>query len=122
MGQIFYGIDVAAVVNAESGHFGDVTLTSIATGARTTSTEAPAKTRTTHAAKGFVEDYTDSQIDGTLIQAGDRKVYIVANSIIGGTVPKAGMEVTVASIKYVVVRVQSDPSTAGYTCQVRASN
>ena len=69
--------------------------------------------------RGFIDDYGDNDIDGTLIQAGDRRVLIITNSFPGQPTPKNGDRITIENATYNIVAVKRDPAAATYTCQVR---
>ena len=91
------------------------TRTAAATGSGTN------PTTTSHSARGVVGDYTDYQMDGTLVQRGDRWVLLLASTITGLAVPQPGDKVTIQGATYLVVRVKSDPANATYTAQVRGA-
>lgn len=98
-----------------------VTLHSVTTGTRTPGglTGGTNPSQTDHTCRGFVSDYKDHQVDGTIIRQGDRKVVILGDSISPVAVPKPNDKVTVESHVYVVIRVNRDPAGATYTLQAR---
>ena len=112
MGQSFYGVNLAKVVGSHAKSFGAVTLIRITEGARPSPHLPRAKTSTAYNAKGFVADYDDRMIDGSLIEIGDRKVVILAATLPSGIKPRTSDKVTVDSVVYRVGRVGSDPATA----------
>jgi len=67
-----------------------------------------------------VSDYRAGQIDGTLIQKGDRKVLLIAESGSAALVPSSGDRITVEGATYFIVSVGRDPAVATYPCQVRS--
>jgi hypothetical protein len=69
--------------------------------------------------RGFIEDYKDGKIDGTLVKRGDRKATLMGATLAAGVVPMPNDEVTVEGRTYVVVAVFRDPAGATYGCQVR---
>lgn len=69
-----------------------------------------------YACRGFVDDFDASWRAGSLIQAGDVRVIIVANTL--AVEPVAGDLITVRDKTYVAVSVQADP--AGATWQIQA--
>lgn len=78
-----------------------------------------------YAATGFVQEYAAKDIDGSLIQADDRKISIFGASIASGVVPQANDSVVIAdpsgvSQTYVIVSpVQGDGVGGLYTMQGR---
>lgn len=123
------GIDVAALV---AEHLGPRVLPCVlirpgATPARDTNnpTQAPQPGPSTNVpCRGFIEDFSTTSIDGTLIKAGDRKVTLLGNTINGGkTEPQAGInkdQVTVEGKTWAVHRIVSrDPAAATFVLQVR---
>ena len=81
-----------------------------------------AKTMTNYKARGIVADYTDDEIDGTLITKADRRIKLVGATIADGAVPEPGDAITIDGATYRIVRdgVKRDPASAIYTCQCRA--
>lgn len=119
-----FGADIAGKIhNALKGKVFDITLTKVAPGTRTpgslTGGTNPAET--THTVKGFVDEYQDKHIDGTLIKRGDRKVVILGGSLPSGTVPEPSDKITAEGETRTIVEdgVKRDPAGATYICQVR---
>jgi hypothetical protein len=71
-----------------------------------------------HACQGWVDEYDQDHRDGTLIQANDRKVIIVASSL--DIVPTTAETVTIRGATYSIIRVALDPAGAVYEMQARA--
>lgn len=117
-----FGVDIAGEINKGMGSgLLDATLTKVTPGTRTggSLTGGTNPTTTTHAAKGFIDDYQDTQIDGTIIQDGDRMVVLLGASIADSAIPTPGDRVTIEGSEFNIVRVKRDPAAATYTCQVR---
>ncbi len=117
-----FGVDIAGEVNRGLGPgLLDATLTSVTPGTRTggSLTAGTNPTTTTHTAKGFLEDYKDFQIDGTIVQRGDRICVLLGASINPAVVPTAGDRVNIESEDFNIVNVGRDPAAATYTMQVR---
>lgn len=82
-------------------------------------------TQVNYAATGFVEAYDSDDIDGSLIQADDRKISILGGSLPAGIVPTANDMVAIADPSgapqtYVIVSpVLGDGVGAVYTAQGR---
>lgn len=70
--------------------------------------------------RGMTADYTDKQIDGTLIKVGDRKILLLGGTLPDVIDPAPGDDITIEGRRWVVIRAQRDPAGAGFTCQVRA--
>lgn len=76
--------------------------------------------QTHYTCKGIVEDWRADQIDGTLIQVGDRKVIILATSL--AIVPKPGDKVTIRAETFSVMPpVRQDPAGATFELIARKS-
>lgn len=120
-----FGIDIAGIVDSSltaAGGLLPATLHSVTQGTRANGAIASGTnpTETAYPCKGIVSDYAVGQINGFLIQAGDRKVLLVGKSIAGGTVePKPSDRVTIEGRTYSVVGVTRDPAAATYECHVR---
>lgn len=67
--------------------------------------------------KGFADDFDASWRAGSLIQAGDVRVIIVANSL--AVEPVAGDRITVRGKTYSAVSVAADPALATWQIQAR---
>lgn len=125
-----FGIDLAKVVDdamvsaggtSSEGTKRNATLISITPGVPTTANPNAIKTtETTHKARGFIDDYEDSQIDGTIVRKGDRKVTLFGASILPPVAPKTNDKVTIEGDTYDVQKIVSrDPAGATYELQVR---
>jgi hypothetical protein len=117
-----FGVDIAAEINRGLGPgLLDATLTVVTGAARTAGslTGGTNPTTTSHTAKGFLDDYKDFQIDGTIVQRGDRMVVLLGASIDPAAVPTAGDRVTIEGESFNIVNVERDPAAATYTMQVR---
>lgn len=67
--------------------------------------------------KGFVDDFDASWRAGSLIQAGDVRVIIVANSL--AVEPVAGDRITARGQTFTAITVQGDPALATWQIQAR---
>ena len=103
-----------------------MTLTQIAAGAYDPDTGTSTPTEAEHPVRGAVFDYSERTIagsataDGTLIQAGDRKVLLSAQGLT--VVPAPGWKLTIGAVVWQIVNVKtSDPGGVAvlYTLQVR---
>lgn len=116
----FYS-DLAADAHDMIVEFGQtMTLKRLTPGAYDPATGTLTNTTTTETATGVELDYTSSEIDGTVILRGDRKL-ILSTTGIGA--PKVDDTVTIGTTVYTLKNVQ--PLSPGgtvviYTCQVRA--
>ena len=119
-----FGIDIAKIVNDEiqkAGGVLDATLIKVTPGKRSASdpTGGVKPTNQPRRAKGFIADYNKRQIDGTIVQSGDRMVILLGASIQGNAIPEPADRIEIEDASYQVVRVKRDPAAATYTCQVR---
>lgn len=94
------------------------TLVKITPGTRTPGavTGGTNPTKTSYTASGFVDDFLNSEIDGTLVVTGDRKIMLYGATIAGGAVPTSNDEVTINGATYRIRSVGSDPANAVYVC------
>lgn len=114
------GINIPKIVNGAIGNLLlDGTLTRIVRSGRTTVTSGLDKTETAYTFKGFFDDYREGDFDGTLVQDGDRKAFILADSLTSGITPQVGDKVTIESEEKKIIKIKRDPAGATYTCQVR---
>ena len=123
MSELF-GVDISGLVaeHVGPGVFPAVLIVST-TGTRVAGslTQGTASTETSYSGRGFVDTYSNSSIDGTLIQRNDRKIVLIADTFPAGTpAPKKSDKITIQSNTWNVVgNVGSDPANAIYECQSR---
>lgn len=119
---IFRSLNIPGLVGTLlGGQAAFVTLTKITPGNRSPTNLAGGTIPSSrnYAARGYVSDYASGQVDGTMIQRGDRCVVIYASTL--SVVPEPGDRVTVDGVGYALIRVEDrDPAGARYVCQVRA--
>ena len=97
------------------------TLVKVTPGTRTTASGGLHPTSANYAARGFVESYSEQDIDGTIITRQDRKVSLLGQSITGGQVPSSSDLILIEGITYTILNVPGrDPDAAIYECQCRA--
>jgi len=97
----------------------DVTLTSVTQGTYNPATGTKTNSTSDSTVKAMLLNYRDSEIDGTLILQGDRRIVIAAR---GAVVPETDDLITANSIEYrlISVRQVSEASNALiYSCQAR---
>lgn len=71
-----------------------------------------------YSGRGFIDDYRDSRIDGTIIKVGDRVVTIMGASI--AVTPDPDDQIIIEGRTWTIVGpVRRDPAGATYECQVR---
>lgn len=122
-----YGVDIAGLVNEHlSPGLLPVTLKhwGAQSGTRTEGELSKPPSRaadSTHTARGMISDFDPNEFSSSqLLEAGDRKVLLVAESITPSTEPTSGDTVTIESKTYRVARVlKRDPAAATYVLQVR---
>lgn len=116
----FLGVDIAGILAANVQVIA-ATLIKVTATTRDPSnlSSGTHPVQTSHSARGFVEDYKDGKIDGTIIRRGDRKVTLFAATINPAAVPTPNDQVTIEGRTYIVVAVTRDPAGATFACQVR---
>ena len=116
-----FNTDIAGLLNTYMGPLLlSATLIKVTPGTRGGSVSAGTNpTTANYAARGFTEDYQESQINGTSIQTGDRKVTLLGASIASSAIPEPNDKITIESYTYRITAVQRDPAGATYACNVR---
>ena len=119
-----FGADIAGLINQNLGGLVfDLTLTKVeSSNRRGNLTEGTSPTETTYTVKGFVDSYTDRQLQSTNVQKGDRKISVLGGSLPSGIVPEPNDKLTdEAGNQFTIVEdgVMRDPAGALYECQCR---
>lgn len=119
-----FGIDIATQIGSATGPgLLACTLHKRSAGTRTGGqlSRGNNPTETDYAARGVVDDYSDREVNESLVQAGDRRILLLGSTIDSGAVPETGDAITIEGTKYEIVGpVKRDPAAASYTCQGRA--
>lgn len=114
-----FGVNIAGELNKALGPLVfDLTLTVVTPSTRDDITDGTQPTTTNYTVKGFVDDYKERQIDGTIIQEGDQKITLLGGSL-GSIVPKPNDKITAETRTKTIIDVERDPAGATYLCQVR---
>jgi hypothetical protein len=73
----------------------------------------------TFSGKGFIDNYRDSRVDGSIVKVGDRVITILGASM--GAIPEPNDTVFIEDREWTIVKdgVKRDPAGATYECQVR---
>lgn len=119
-----FGVDIAKeLAKGMAKGLLQATLIRVIPGTRSSSapTAGTNSTKQSSPCKGFIQDYSASQFDGTSIMKGDRKVILLGGTLPSNVVPTPGDEVTIEGKKYDVVTVKRDPAAATYELQARGS-
>lgn len=76
---------------------------------------------TVYNGRGFTEEYSNMDIDGSVILRGDRRAILLSDTFPTGTpIPKDGDRVTIENNTYTIIgTVMRDPAEATWTCQGR---
>lgn len=116
-----HGIDLGAVVRASGGTMPAVTLHKVSVAALDPDDLAagPGETIVDHVAQGFAEMFKSSEIDGTRVVRGDKKVILRAHTLADGVVVTAQDRVTVDGVEYSIVAVTRDPAKAQWVIHAR---
>jgi hypothetical protein len=123
MAQLF-GLDIAQIVDDSIQQAGGVlngTLTKYAPGTRTPGNLSggtnPAPTD--YPFRGFLENRSESRINGTLVRAAGEFVSILGASLPAGIEPETTDEVTIEGTTYRVLEItERDPAAALYMLRV----
>lgn len=120
-----FGVDIAKEIAKGMGSgLLPVQLIKILPGTRSTTepTEGLHPSRKTYNCRGFIQDYKDSQFDGTTILRGDRQVLILGGTLPLNIVPQTGDEVKCEGKIFSIAGVPArDPAAATYICQARGA-
>ena len=121
MPDIFKADIAGEIYKGFKGLVFDITLTKVTPGVRTPGslTSGTNPVETDYIAEGFTDDYEDYQIDGTIIQRGDRKVVILGASLPSGVIPTPNDKTTAEAVERTIINVDRDSAGATYLCQVR---
>jgi len=127
MGNNLFGVDIAGIladVFTSQAPLLDATLHRREAGTTRDPNNVTAgiagETVTDFPCTGFIDDYQDKEIDGTLIQVGDRRILLLGNTIAGGTVrPERKDQITIEGQVHTILRITRDPDAATYVCQTR---
>lgn len=118
-----FGLDIAGIVNDNLGsQLLDATLIQVVEGTRSASDPTaglPTSNRNIPC-KGIIDEYLAREIDGTIVQTGDRKILLLGKSIKSGTVvPATGDKIKIEGVVYRILDIKRDPAAATYVCQAR---
>lgn len=117
-----FGIDIAGIVddNISDGVL-PATLTKVTDGTRDSNNLAGGlnPVETPYSARGFIDSYTDDQINNTTILRNDRQITLIGNSIEGLQIPATGDIITIEGSAFDIINVTRDPAAATYVCQAR---
>lgn len=102
---------------AMAGLFLPATLTRATPGVGGDAFDPPAPTAASYPCRAIVEAYSDYFRKGGLVDAKDRKVLILANSL--GVRPAADDKVTISGVTFAIIEVKTDPAEAVWECQGR---
>lgn len=98
--------------------FLDATLTRTETTGGGNPWDPPSSTEVAYSCRGIHEEYAEKfRLEG-LVEQGDRKVMILADSL--SVEPKAGDKITIRGETFNVIDVATDPAKATWTCRARA--
>jgi hypothetical protein len=119
-----FGIDMAGVINEAMGaDLLPATLTRPVPGTRASGSlsggETVGATSAAYPCRGFCEDYTAREIDGTHVRIGDRKILLLGGSLPDAIDPQPGDTIAIEGTSWRVQRVERDPAAATFTCQGR---
>lgn len=107
----------AQIYHGMKALFMDATYTVDVPGTITDPADPPAPTPTDYACKAIVEKYNDYFTKNSLVNDGDRKVLILANSL--AVSPIVGSRVSIRGVTFTTINVSTDPAVAVWEIQGR---
>lgn len=123
MGNVLFGVNISGIIAQEIGPgVLPATLIVVTPGTRsaTASTSGSVPTESLITGRGFIDDYSERLVDGTVVQRGDKKITLIGDTFTGFPVPKPGDKVTIEGSQFRIVGpVKRDPAAATYECQCR---
>ena len=123
MGIPLFGVDISGIIAQEIGPgVLPATLIVFTPGIRSAidSTGGTLPTEASVEGRGFIDDYSENEVDGTLVQRGDKKIILIGDTFTGFPVPKPNDKITIEGITFKIVGpVKRDPAAATYECQSR---
>lgn len=122
MGTKLFGVDIAGIIKQSMAKgLPSLTLIKEVAGARGTNmTDGQALAQRRYSCRGFIDDYQLSQIDGTNVQKGDKKILIIGDTLPKNVVPESNDRIVAEHTEYVIKGVPArDPAAATYICQSR---
>ena len=119
-----FGLNIATIVNnaiQQAGGLLPLTLIKITVTPPPPNDPGGPGTPTTQTSpgNGFISDYDDTNIDGTLVKKGDREILILGASLPTGVIPDEDDRITIEGSTYNIIRIRRDPAAATYVCQAR---
>ena len=115
-----FGVDIAKeIADAMGSLLLSAKLIKVTASSSTSNSTEGSTTESSSACRGVLEDYKDSQVDGTIVLQGDRKVLLLGATLPTGVIPTPNDKIEIEDTQFIVIRVQRDPAAASYTCQVR---
>ncbi|PHS61190.1 MAG: hypothetical protein COB09_18555 [Thalassobium sp.] len=118
-----FDTDIAGLVgDAMKGNLLPAVLTKVVSGGRDPAnrTKMLDATETAYGAEGFIESYTDLELNGTSIKRRDRKITLMAALIEGGQIPMIGDTIFIEEETWEIAGVPArDPAGATFVCQGR---
>lgn len=122
MGNPLFGVDIAKILSQSLGKgLLAVKLIKETPGARGADlTAGQALQAKSYNCRGFTEEYKLSELEGTGVQRGDKKILILGDTLPKGIVPVKDDRIECEKIIYVIMGVPArDPAAATYVCQGR---
>ena len=118
--NVLFGVDFKQVIgNVTKGQLNEGTLTRTEETGYDPVTDEPITTVTEYPFEGIVEEYEQRLIEAGVVQAKDRKISIISDSLL--TVPQTTTDaINMQSQKFTIIKVeQGDPAGATWEVQGR---
>lgn len=115
-----FNADIANIINNALGPLVfDQTLIKITSIRDPSDSTARIRNETQYPCKGFVDDFKDAFINGTIVKMTDRKIVILGASLPSGIEPEPQDEIFAENTTFTIVTdgVVRDPAGATFSCQ-----
>lgn len=119
-----FGINIAGLVNQAMGSgVLPATLRRVIEQSRGLDpTAGRAPVNVDYPCRGFVQDYSEREVDESLIKQGDRRVLLLGASLPANVYPDSNDIVLIENDEYHIMAVTRDPASATWVCQGRRTS
>jgi hypothetical protein len=115
-----FGVNIAGLINDALGDLVfDQQLIKVSSTRDPSDSTKRIQLRTVYPCKGFIDSYADVWVDGAMVQASDRKIIILGDTLDSGTIPECGDEISAEGKTFTIVAngVTRDPAGATFECR-----
>lgn len=122
MGNPLFGVNISGIIKQAmaKGLLPLVLVKEVAGPRGTIMTEGQVISPRRYPCRGFIDSYKTYQITGTSVQAGDKKILIIGDTLPTGVVPEMNDRIIAEGTEHVIASLpERDPAAATYVCQAR---